>query len=39
MNEIRFLALKYKGNPDLTWERSETWNTGIEFNIADIFGR
>ena len=34
-DEISF-SFKYKGNPDLTWERSETWNTGIEFNIADI---
>ena len=34
-DEISF-SFKYKGNPNLTWERSATWNTGIEFNIADI---
>ena len=27
---------EFYGNPDLTWERSTTINTGLEFNIADV---
>lgn len=34
-NEYSF-SFKFKGNPDLTWERSSSVNTGIEFNIANI---
>ena len=37
LNDEYSFSFKFKGNPDLTWERSSTINTGIEFNIADIF--
>ncbi len=30
-----FLSLIYLGNKDLTWERSKTFNTGIEFELFD----
>lgn len=29
-------SFKYKGNPDLTWEKSSTFNTGLEFDIAGV---
>lgn len=28
-------VLSYKGNPDLTWETSNTWNAGIDFSFKD----
>lgn len=31
------ISFDYKGNPDLTWESSKTFNVGTEFNILDIF--
>ena len=37
LNDEYSFSFKFKGNPDLTWERSSTINTGIEFNIANIF--
>ena len=36
LNDEFTFSFKFKGNPDLTWERSTTINTGIEFNIADV---
>ena len=36
MNDNYTFSFVYKGNPDLTWERSSTINTGIEFDIAGI---
>lgn len=26
-------VLSYKGNPDLTWETSNTWNAGVDFSF------
>ena len=36
LNDNYTFSFVFKGNPNLTWERSSTFNTGIEFNIADI---
>ena len=36
LNDEYSFSFKFKGNPNLTWERSSTINTGIEFNIANI---
>ena len=36
LNDNYTFSFVYKGNPDLTWERSSTINTGIEFDIAGI---
>ena len=36
LNDEYTFSFVFKGNPNLTWERSSTINTGIEFNIADI---
>jgi len=27
------LVLKYKGNEDLTWEKSKAWNIGVDFSL------
>lgn len=35
MNDQLALAFAYKGNPLLTWEKSSSFNVGVEFNLAD----
>ncbi|MDH6533912.1 SusC/RagA family TonB-linked outer membrane protein [Parabacteroides sp. 52] len=35
MNDKPSFTFQYKGNQNLTWEKSSTINTGIEFNIFD----
>lgn len=35
-NQDPSFILSYKGNKDLTWEKSSSFNIGAEFNIADI---
>ncbi len=35
INDQIYLKLIYVGNPDLTWERSKTFNTGIDFELFD----
>ena len=34
-NDKPSFTFKYKGNPNLTWEKSSTFNVGMEF---DVFG-
>ncbi len=36
INDNYAFSFKYKGNPNLTWEKTSSFNTGIEFNIADV---
>ncbi len=36
LNDELSAGFNYKGNPNLTWERSATINTGVEFNINDV---
>lgn len=36
LNDQYTFSFKYKGNPDLTWEKTSSFNAGVEFNIADI---
>ena len=36
-NDKPSFTFSYKGNPDLTWEKTSTFNTGFEFGIANIF--
>lgn len=35
-NGLPAVSFYYKGNPNLTWERTSTFNTGFEFSIAHI---
>ncbi|MDH6312309.1 TonB-linked SusC/RagA family outer membrane protein [Parabacteroides sp. PFB2-10] len=37
MNDKPSFSFAYKGNPDLTWEKTSMWNAGLEFNLIDIF--
>ena len=36
LNDEYSFSFKFKGNPNLTWERSSSVNTGVEFNIANV---
>jgi len=36
LNDELSFSFNYKGNPDLTWESSNTFNTGVEFGIGRI---
>ena len=36
LNDELSFSFDYKGNPDLTWESSNTFNTGVEFGIGRI---
>ncbi len=36
LNNKPSFAFKSKGNPDLTWETSKMFQTGIEFNLWDV---
>lgn len=35
-NGIPAITFRYKGNSDLTWEKTSSFNVGAEFNIADM---
>lgn len=35
-NGLSAIRMYYKGNPDLTWEKTSNFNTGIEFGIAKV---
>ncbi len=35
LNDQVYINLDFTGNPNLTWERSKTFNTGIEFELFD----
>lgn len=37
LNDGISIRKSYKGQEDLTWERSNQFNTGIEFNINNVF--
>lgn len=35
-NDYASIRFAYKGNKDLTWEKTSSFNFGLEFNVADI---
>ena len=35
-NDKPSFTFKYKGNPDLTWEKSSTFNVGMEFDVLGV---
>ncbi len=36
MNNDPAVSFTYKGNPNLTWEKTMSFNVGVDFNIANV---